>query len=217
MLPQRSFLNSYAFVLLPILLALSAALLIAIYGVQAAYFLTGAFAFLSGYAVLTVQRTKRRLSSMEASLQHSAQAVIWTRQEKQSIVERLLKELMDLRNDRAAFLKALTAVYPAGYRQESQIPESTISPNYLMADFLTMQTFLYVDLPQRLLLTGHQLRFAVNADEREIIGNLPEYTGARSVILETESQELLREFLIHGAYPKLKEDYNATGDAEAKA
>lgn len=121
-------------------------------------------------------------------------------------VETWFRRYLSVRQDRAAFFKALTAVFPAGYREEwyiVEMPTRRIAPGY--RNDQDVQLFLYIDLPEELDLPHHQLRFAISETERKIIGPLPEYNKQRITLMESDSQQTLRLYLANEAYESLKE------------
>lgn len=118
-----------------------------------------------------------------------------------------------VRLDRAAFFKALTSVFPAGYRSENYTIEFPLLKSDALKNEASLQTFLYFDLPAELDLPQHQLRFAVSGAEIRYIGDLPTYVGERTALLEQDSQETLRQYLVDIATEQLKENSDASADA----
>ena len=116
------------------------------------------------------------------------------------------------RTDRVAFLKVLATVFPSGFREEHYIVESPMRFVDYGLDH-ALQWFLYIDLPEDSGTEIRQLRFAVSATEKDMIGDLPLYTAPRTTLLETDSQLALRQYLFNTSFEHLKEssDESAVG------
>lgn len=105
-----------------------------------------------------------------------------------------LNRYLDLRMDRAAVLKALSRIYPAGYREESQDMQTPFTRHqYENRNDNCVQTFFYLDY-------GHdqihgQLRLRVSPIDKSFIGDLPTYEGERLEIVEADSREMWRQYM----------------------
>jgi hypothetical protein len=164
------------------------------------------FTFVASIAIVTWTNNRRRavinyyeamFAKMTVDLNHDiafhgARASKW------------FQHYLSMREDRAAFLKALTAVFPAGYRQEWYVVELPTEASAYARD-QDLQWFLYIDLPEDLDLPAHQLRFVVSEREKNMIGPLPDYMHQRVTLLEGESQHALRKYLSNIAYEELKD------------
>lgn len=122
---------------------------------------------------------------------------------------------LEVREDRAAFLKVLTTVFPAGYREEYYAVQSpTDIKDYGLSQAL--QWFLYIDLPEEYGLEFNQIRLAVSEQEKQIIGDLPDYNDQRITLLEADARASMRQYLVTEAVNHLKEQQDAS-DGQAVA
>jgi hypothetical protein len=118
-----------------------------------------------------------RLNRVEAHLKTAQELLAETRTVlglSQAETSYWLNRYLDLRMDRAAVLKALSRVYPAGYREESQDMQTPFTRHeYENRNSNSVQTFFYLDY-------GHdevhgQLRLRVNGVDKSFIGELPTF------------------------------------------
>ena len=138
-----------------------------------------------------------RLNKVEAHLKAARELLAETRTVlglSQTETGYWLNRYLDIRMDRSAVLKALTRVYPAGYREESQDMQTPFTRHeYENRNSNGVQTFFYLDY-------GHdevhgQLRLRVNGVDKSFIGELPVYEGERLEIVEADSREMWRQYM----------------------
>lgn len=164
-------------------------------------------------------RYDERLKARSAEITELKSQLAWSRLMRHNDTAEWFRRYMELRQDRAAFFKVLTAVLPAGYRRETYLVERPLA---LQAPAVSMeevaagkpvyglwgmqpQLFLYFDLPAEYDLPHHQLRFVITERERQIIGDLPEYEKQRVTVFEADSEQTLRQYLATVAFEQLKE------------
>jgi hypothetical protein len=205
--------GKYYYLYLPAVLLIAGGILVWSDGPRALMFLLPVAAFILGVAIYGLQKALVELEKM-GKLQEAHKALILEHQGLQTAAQAFdreggfwLSRYLDLRLDRAAMLKALSRLLPAGYRIESYILETPLSSYEYSHGILDdehkrdhfgpsgnpTQTFLYLDYGKD--NPAGQLRLRVSADDIGIIGDLPDYEKLRVSLIEADSREAWRRYL----------------------